>query len=1044
MLQRRVDPAPLSVLTTYDVPQPRLNDPRMMGFNVPKSAVEKKDPRQLGFSPPRFSGQPPPQPAREVKTVAAASRALPPLTAPVKDARAFGFGTPVSREPPRFPPSERSLPPTLESNARPSPPRDARQYGFTGAPITPVDSPRVDLPPRSAVKIPPPRPSEESKRPSYTPGISRASSKLISQHSVNPQARNPEDTPRTDIERVDVARSSIPNSTDTKFPPPPKRGVFNENDTRKTNSLSVPADTSNPVRRRSFDMQNGEPDTETPVTSSRRSFDTHNGSGDPETATPIGKSYDSDEAEEADPVPIAIRQDYPDGSQTNRRPPILDPERWRIHTRTDGKVFDVCGRLLCTAGYHTRIYDLDTASEMLDLNHGETVKTTAVIFKPGQDIKSEGKRLWIGNNLGDLQEIDLETHVTIAQSSAHNRKEIFRILRHEKDLWTLDEAGNLFVWPADETGVPNLKYSHITHKLLKPPTWVMGVHDTLWAAAGKEIRIYRPGHDSSFNVVRSPLVVQGTGDVTSGTYSESTGRVYIGHIDGKVSIYSSTDYSCIDCIKVSDYKINAMAMVGDYLWAVFKTGKVYVYDISGPIWKIKKDWKAHDGPATGILLDPSSVWLLGRLQVATTGHDQYVKLWDGLLEEDWIESTMHARDAEYCTFRDVRAAVTTWNCGAVSPSLLHTDFIADAIHAHERDPPQILVFGFQEVVDLENRTLTAKSILNFGKKKDKDKMTDQQSQAKVYREWRDYLASCIEKYIPQHEYTELHTSSLIGLFSCVFVRASERRNITRDARQEVKCGMGGHYGNKGALLCRFVFDSSSLCFINCHLAAGQSQTSNRNNDIATILESESLPGESDLDVRASLFVGGGDGRQILDHEICILNGDLNYRIDTIPRNTIIQHINNNDLAKLLERDQLNVSRRRIAGFRLAPFTELPITFPPTYKYDVGSDRYDSSEKKRSPAWCDRLLCRSSSGRVKQLEYTRHEGVFYSDHRPVSGVFRITIKKVDESKRRQTLKSVNADFTAMRKAMLQEGCIRYLVDSFGLKREEARILIKGAK
>jgi hypothetical protein len=70
---------------------------------------------------------------------------------------------------------------------------------------------------------------------------------------------------------------------------------------------------------------------------------------------------------------------------------------------------------------------------------------------------------------------------------------------------------------------------------------------------------------------------------------------------------------------------------------------------------------------------------------------------------------------------------------------------------------------------------------------------------------------------------------------------------------------------------------------------------------------------------------------------------LNYRIDTIPRD------------KLLEKDQIMVSRRRVSGFRLAPFTELPITFAPTYKYDVGTDNYDLSEKKRSPAWCDRLL-----------------------------------------------------------------------------------------
>ena len=77
------------------------------------------------------------------------------------------------------------------------------------------------------------------------------------------------------------------------------------------------------------------------------------------------------------------------------------------------------------------------------------------------------------------------------------------------------------------------------------------------------------------------------------------------------------------------------------------------------------------------------------------------------------------------------------------------------------------------------------------------------------------------------------------------------------------------------------------------------------------------------------------------------------------------------------------------------FEELPITFAPTYKYDVGTDNYDSSEKKRSPAWCDRLLYRGA--RIQQLEYRRHE-VRVSDHRPVSGRFIFKVKRIDPKKR----------------------------------------------
>jgi endonuclease/exonuclease/phosphatase family metal-dependent hydrolase len=205
-----------------------------------------------------------------------------------------------------------------------------------------------------------------------------------------------------------------------------------------------------------------------------------------------------------------------------------------------------------------------------------------------------------------------------------------------------------------------------------------------------------------------------------------------------------------------------------------------------------------------------------------------------------------------------------------------------------------------------------------------------------------------------------------------------------------------------------VIDDTSLCFINCHLAAGQTQTSNRNNDVAAILETESFPAEHSLTARADLFVGGGDGTMILDHEICMLNGDLNYRIDSMPRNSIIEAVRTNKLAKLLERDQLLASKRKNPGFRLRTFIEAPITFAPTYKYDVGTDEYDSSEKKRSPAWCDRVLYRGV-GIVKQFEYRRHE-VRASDHRPVSASFKLRVKAIRPNERAATWETCQKEFS----------------------------------
>lgn len=51
--------------------------------------------------------------------------------------------------------------------------------------------------------------------------------------------------------------------------------------------------------------------------------------------------------------------------------------------------------------------------------------------------------------------------------------------------------------------------------------------------------------------------------------------------------------------------------------------------------------------------------------------------------------------------------------------------------------------------------------------------------------------------MPSNEpYYILHTASMVGLFSCVFVKASQHNRIRRLDSAEVKRGMGGLHGNK--------------------------------------------------------------------------------------------------------------------------------------------------------------------------------------------------------------------------------------------------------
>ncbi|KAJ5688789.1 hypothetical protein N7462_003181 [Penicillium macrosclerotiorum] len=751
---------------------------------------------------------------------------------------------------------------------------------------------------------------------------------------------------------------------------------------------------------------------------------------------------DTEEDEQATEETPVSRTDYPDASQANRRPPYLKSGPKEIPTRYDTRLLDVCGKYACTTGYLTRVWDLTTGEQVLSLSHGETVKSLSLAFKPGAALEDEGQRVWLGTSAGDLHEVDIMSGSIVATRAYPSRREVIQILRHKKEMWTLDDEGRLLVWLPDESGTPNLQYSyHSPHeRVARGHTFSMIVDDKLWLAAGKEVHVYRPNarEDEPFKVLKRPLGSQHSGDVTSGTFTtKDGGRVYLGHADGKVTVYSSTDYTCLAVVNVSVYKINCLGIVGDYLWAAYKTGMIYVYDVKTNPWTVKKDWRAHDSPVCGFVLDTSSVWTMNRLQVTSLGTDNCIRLWDGMLEDDWLDTRMQSKDVEFCTFREMKTVIVTWNAGASTPgSVCTSDFIQDAIQPE--DPPDIIVFGFQELVDLENKKITAKSLLLGSKKKENG---EKEHMSRQYRVWIDHLTRALHQFMPLEEsYVLLHTANMVGLFTCVFVKHKERHNIRNISASEVKRGMGGLHGNKGALIFRFVLDDSSMCFVNCHLAAGQTQTAHRNNDIAAILEAETLPPEASLTQRSDHYASGGDGSMIMDHEICILNGDLNYRIDSIPRNVIIDAVRQNNLTKLLDRDQLLASRRKNPGFRLRSFIEAPITFAPTYKYDVGTDQYDSSEKKRSPAWCDRILYRGI-GRVKQLEYRRHE-VRASDHRPVSATFKVRVKTVLPKERAAVWETCQQDFQNEKRRLASDASIEYLITVLGTDPRQARALILG--
>ena len=76
---------------------------------------------------------------------------------------------------------------------------------------------------------------------------------------------------------------------------------------------------------------------------------------------------------------------------------------------------------------------------------------------------------------------------------------------------------------------------------------------------------------------------------------------------------------------------------------------------------------------------------------------------------------------------------------------------------------------------------------------------------------------------------------------------------------------------QGAVAVRLLIDDTSLCFLNCHLAAGHRRVRDRNADAAALVEHERLFPVMETLGETVALVGGGDGTMALDHEIVFVS-----------------------------------------------------------------------------------------------------------------------------------------------------------------------------
>ena len=129
-------------------------------------------------------------------------------------------------------------------------------------------------------------------------------------------------------------------------------------------------------------------------------------------------------------------------------------------------------------------------------------------------------------------------------------------------------------------------------------------------------------------------------------------------------------------------------------------------------------------------------------------------------------------------------------------------------------------------------------------------------------------------------------------------------------------------------------------------------------------------------------------------------GDLNFRLESeadknsyIPEaESIIKSVARLEYGKLMAMDQLVTARSN--GEAFGELRETLPSFPPSYKYRIGTSEYDT---KRAPAWTDRILYKANVANydmyelsVRQHGYTALQEFTQSDHKPVISNFTVAV------------------------------------------------------
>ncbi|XP_052903278.1 phosphatidylinositol 4,5-bisphosphate 5-phosphatase A-like isoform X3 [Anopheles moucheti] len=306
----------------------------------------------------------------------------------------------------------------------------------------------------------------------------------------------------------------------------------------------------------------------------------------------------------------------------------------------------------------------------------------------------------------------------------------------------------------------------------------------------------------------------------------------------------------------------------------------------------------------------------------------------------------------------LRIYIVTWNVSTKFPESISLNKLLGLENRPEQDThlPDFFVIGLQEV--------------------------NAQPQNTLYNLFKDDLwTQKFKEVLKERDYVVIKTEQMQGLLLSVFARRKHLLHLRQVETEYTRTGLGGIWGNKGAVSIRLNVYGSSICLVNAHLAAHDHMLEERINDYERIVQ------EQKFHVKAK--------EAIFDHDYVFWFGDLNFRLTgeaTTSADEIRAMVARDELKQLIEKDQLLLVRRE--GRAFGQLQERLPQFPPTFKFEHGSNEYDM---KRRPAWTDRILYAVNENNyrnvrltVEQTSYKSHPSYNISDHKPVTSEFTLKV------------------------------------------------------